>query len=712
MLPPRRRLLSSIALALLLTAVSVGAAGAASGPAGIPSHIALPLPHGGDVARYAQLEDGQQTDGRTLTVGSERLLADGQGEWHAAHILESASDKPAASSSFTSGGTTVTVTIPDLRADWLDAVTLERFAVERGGGAGSAAWGSSSLPLLGSSHEQASVHRITTLQPEAGCDLLPVLWRGLDLPGPVLVHGCFASTQPTSLRATGVEKVGDLEAIRLEGRVADGHGDHATMAVWIHPGLPFPLKYETRPDADDAKVLVSVLTGFQAGQEPWDSGVAVPAQPIPRAPLAPRQPWGASDEGVDHPFPLSQAWKASVADPNSSLHGFLASHPEAAACEASYEEQTRGEHIERTWTILAIADDRLMDWVQVKQTTEPVGYSAFEALGVPPGTPTRSTVATTDMTLDPHANCLRPAQMPVSLPSVAGAMAAWQLFTGSPKPANAWGESLQETGWGLSVGQVGLQLPSSSLLQPSSVDATQEFQELHFGEDGTAQWLDTVLSTYKAQKQGLPTTVPPAGHSTIPTRPTLAGIVPLPSLPQAAGLGFFSLLVAAAYYLWPVAKAGGLGLFSRLAEDDLLQHPVRRRLAALVEAQPGIHYQALVRASGAGQGATDHHLRKLVSARLLTKRPGTGFTCYFPRAFDPAAAAAAPVLKSDGARRILDAIRESPGASAKDVAATTGLDPATVTHHVQRLHAAGLVEAERVGRSLSLKATALGQAAS
>jgi predicted transcriptional regulator len=255
-------------------------------------------------------------------------------------------------------------------------------------------------------------------------------------------------------------------------------------------------------------------------------------------------------------------------------------------------------------------------------------------------------------------------------------------------------------------------LPASPVLQPSTADGTIDSQVLSFDLRGDSIQLTSVHSTYEVRHEGLPTQVPPATGSALQPRSSIAGIVPLPSLPAAAGLSVLSLVVAAAYYLWPVAKAGGVGLFSRVTEDELLDNPVRRRLAALIEAQPGIHYQALVRGSGAGQGATDHHLRKLVDARLVSKRVGTGFTCYFPAVFDPALAAAAPALKSEGARRILDAIHGAPGASAKEVAAATGLDAATVTHHVQRLQAAGLVEAHRVGRSLSLKATSLGQAAS
>jgi predicted transcriptional regulator len=134
---------------------------------------------------------------------------------------------------------------------------------------------------------------------------------------------------------------------------------------------------------------------------------------------------------------------------------------------------------------------------------------------------------------------------------------------------------------------------------------------------------------------------------------------------------------------------------------------VRRELLQRIEAQPGVHYQDLVRAMGKGKGAIEHHLRKLREGGLVKSMSAAGYTCFFPAAFDRRLTAAAPALKSPGARKVLAAIQANPGASATDVGVATGLSPAAVNHHLQRLGAAGLVDVLRNGRSLSLQPTAL-----
>jgi DNA-binding transcriptional ArsR family regulator len=301
---------------------------------------------------------------------------------------------------------------------------------------------------------------------------------------------------------------------------------------------------------------------------------------------------------------------------------------------------------------------------------------------------------------------------PDRLPTVASALAIWKAFTEDPHEGNAWGLSLDGPNGTLAVeaGWTGLALPARPITDGSTQRANATFNNVGIDGHGVVLYRTDIVAVSQ-RSQGLTGSTwlrsSSGGNTT-----ALAGVFAFPGLPAAAGLSAMSVLLAAAYYLWPLAKSGSLGLFSRVRESDLLENPVRRRLMSLVEAQPGIHYQALVRGSGAGKGATEHHLRKLTGAGLIVRRAGAGFTCYFPTGSDPALAAAAPALKSDGARRILQAIRRAPGLSASAVALGTGLDPATVTHHVQRLRSAGLVDADRVGRSLALRPTALGQAAS
>lgn len=144
----------------------------------------------------------------------------------------------------------------------------------------------------------------------------------------------------------------------------------------------------------------------------------------------------------------------------------------------------------------------------------------------------------------------------------------------------------------------------------------------------------------------------------------------------------------------------GIGLFTRLKEDRLLDHPVRSQVMQAIEAEPGIHYQALVRAVEKGNGVLEHHLRMLRSAGLVKERAASGYTCYFPARTDRRVMDAHAVLKSDVARRVLDICLQRPGNAVGEVAKAVGVTPKAVSYHLDRFERVGLVRTEKMGRSV------------
>ena len=133
-------------------------------------------------------------------------------------------------------------------------------------------------------------------------------------------------------------------------------------------------------------------------------------------------------------------------------------------------------------------------------------------------------------------------------------------------------------------------------------------------------------------------------------------------------------------------------LFSRVRKDSALDQEVRATLQDLIEAEPGIHLNELMRRTKRGAGTVRHHLAKLEDVGLVKSRLGSGFLCYFPTQAGATAMGAAGVTKSDGARRVLAAARA--GGTAAELARRTGLAPGTVDYHLARLATAGVVRRE------------------
>jgi len=238
-------------------------------------------------------------------------------------------------------------------------------------------------------------------------------------------------------------------------------------------------------------------------------------------------------------------------------------------------------------------------------------------------------------------------------------------YTGGTGPAAALGQNLQG-------------LWRSSVLAFKGTNATRY--------DEVTQ--ETEFAHVSSPTAALATTAPDSGKET----PLAIHSWAPPGLPATVGIGLVAMGLAMLYYLWPALRSGGLGLFSRVRTDKLLDNPVRAEIHQAIEARPGIHQQDLVRLVGKGNGTVEHHLRKLLDAGLVTRVQGTGYTCYFLKgSTDRHTMAAAPVLKSPIAQAVLEAARLRPGVPPSVLARELGVSPPTISYHLRRLESAGLV---------------------
>lgn len=162
-------------------------------------------------------------------------------------------------------------------------------------------------------------------------------------------------------------------------------------------------------------------------------------------------------------------------------------------------------------------------------------------------------------------------------------------------------------------------------------------------------------------------------------------------------LGLLALLGGAAQ------RFGGLGavpLFSRIAKKQLLDHPVRAQVYALIKENPGLNVSEIGRRLNLAWGAVTHHLQKLRAEHLVGIRMVSNQKCYFPnggtytqREMDVMSASKHPT-----ARRIADYLIQHGPTNHQDVSTSLDLSPALVSHHLRRLVDAGVVAKARDGR--------------
>lgn len=486
------------------------------------------------------------------------------------------------------------------------------------------------------------------------------------------------------------------------------------ITLWMAEEVPYPLRieYTTFNDAGDAFADRYALVAYEPGGEALARHEALDLS-APELDWAPRLPWGPDETGFDHPFPLSEAWADARDHPTDArFRDFLSGHPDAQAVAAWYDEDWADGYVVREWRITA--SDGLAAQSVCPDRVEP---SPAEPLG--------SVAPTTRRNLDCSGPGLPvdPACAGDTMPTAASLVRLWRASpdaTGPTDPANTYEfgircqEAYHEHNLTFHVGHESVRTTEA----PDGVAApNREYRYDTLTVRMNGDVVSRAQSTSRYTWDPVSDKAPPVGGEEAP-EPAAAHVGPayLWSLPPEETLwaaGFAAAFAAAAYAAWPAVKAFGASvLYSRVERPTALEQGTRAEIARLVTQRPGIHFREIVRTTDWSRGTVEHHLRKLLDTGMITESSRGRYTCYFPRGdVDRRLMDAVAVLKSDGARRVLEAVLDSPGISATEAAAAAGLSRQAAHVHLRRMVAAGLATSRRRGRTAGAIATPLAEEA-
>ncbi len=188
--------------------------------------------------------------------------------------------------------------------------------------------------------------------------------------------------------------------------------------------------------------------------------------------------------------------------------------------------------------------------------------------------------------------------------------------------------------------------------------------------------------------------------------PVAFGAVAVTGATASAGVGGWAGWNALRKWgvLGPLGGLGGMAGFSRIQDNQLLEHPVRGQIFQTIQATPGIHASQIARDMGVGWGTVTHHLTKLEKARLVAARTVNNHKCYFENGGTVSRAdmEVASALKNDTASGIAAFVVHHPMASQKQVAEALGISAALTSFHVKKLVSYGVLEKMRHGKETLL----------
>ena len=124
--------------------------------------------------------------------------------------------------------------------------------------------------------------------------------------------------------------------------------------------------------------------------------------------------------------------------------------------------------------------------------------------------------------------------------------------------------------------------------------------------------------------------------------------------------------------------------------------PNSRRILREIELAPGVHQRELQRRLALPTGVIEYHLHRLVKGRLIIERKEGGYTRYFPeRGLTEDERKALSFLRQETPRLILLYLLDTPGSRHGDILKVLAISGATLTHHLKRMVAAGVLIEER-----------------
>ncbi|MGB0652652.1 MAG: winged helix-turn-helix transcriptional regulator [Thermoplasmatota archaeon] len=544
------------------------------------------------------------------------------------------------------------------------------------------------------------------------------------------VSGCpvFVNEPDDPERVTwtplGLVEGAEPRVVILEARASD-HFSEAHTQIWLQEGLPYPVRYEQQHRYEGPGGVRVIhhqmeLSSYEQGRDPIQTTPTEP-RPLPPLALAPLTETGPAGGrlAAEHPFPLAEALAAAT-QADEDLADWRAAHGDAYVAYADHLEHTDEEgRSSHRWQIM-LADADANRTFEVSRTFGPLvvgGLLGIPETPLPADAPPVTRVEAWKGLRDPLWPA--PDRLPAEAPTLASMVAQWEAFReveGASDPFNTWGfewtcaendhfEVIEPCQAQL-LAHAGHEVLHFDVDWGTPVNDTRTITsrynnvELHW-KDGEVAETDVVRRS--EEPPAAPPMAAPDDQATLATIGTDARWLPL-STGQAAAVGLGALLATLLYWLSPL-KAGLFGLFSRVRDDEVLQHPTRARLMDAIAAEPGIHFQELVRRSGGGRGATEQHLRRMERADLILRSADQGFVCYYPKGTDRRLIGVAAATKSPAAARLLDLVQRAPGISTPELRQVMGMSGSTIHHHLVRLEAAGLIEGRKDGRKRTFWAT-------
>lgn len=137
--------------------------------------------------------------------------------------------------------------------------------------------------------------------------------------------------------------------------------------------------------------------------------------------------------------------------------------------------------------------------------------------------------------------------------------------------------------------------------------------------------------------------------------------------------------------------------------DTVLDLEVRKRIVEYVRANPGLHMRELATRLDLPVSTLEYHCYQLVKHNHLVTRESGGFKAFYPgEGMDRRDKDILYLVRHEAPRRICSHVLLHPGTTPKDLREVLDVSAPTLSFHLNKLRAAGVIREEPAGRTKNL----------
>jgi len=131
----------------------------------------------------------------------------------------------------------------------------------------------------------------------------------------------------------------------------------------------------------------------------------------------------------------------------------------------------------------------------------------------------------------------------------------------------------------------------------------------------------------------------------------------------------------------------------------------KHRVRSHIEANPGVHFNAVSRELDIATGQTQYHVRRLLKNGALRRLEVCGRTHYFPAGYSEREQAAIALLRRETTREVVVLLLDDETDQPAELAESIGVARSTIEWHLSNLIEYDLAEKVHEGRSVSVRLT-------